>query len=74
MDEMKISLTTKFMRNIVSKLLSKLIFKKFGYKIDIQFNDLDLNFVDGETSISANVEVKLDSKEFTKIIKKVGLD
>ena len=74
MDEMKLRLTTKFMRNIVSKLLAKLIFKKTGYKIDIQLNDLDLNFVDGETKINANVELHLDSKEFTKIIKTIGLD
>lgn len=74
MDEMKLRLTTKFMRNIVSKLLAKLIFKKTGYKIDIQLNDLDLNFVDGETKINANVELNLDSKEFTKIIKTIGLD
>lgn len=74
MDEMKIRLTTKFMRNIVSKLLAKLIFKKTGYKVDIQLNDLDLNFVDGETKINANVELNLDSKEFTKIIKTIGLD
>lgn len=74
MDEMKLRLTTKFMRNIVSKLLAKLIFKKTGYKVDIQLNDLELNFVDGETKINANVELNLDSKEFTKIIKAVGLD
>ena len=74
MDEMKLRLTTKFMRNIVSKLLAKFIFKKTGYQIDIQLNDLELNFIDGETKINANVELNLDSKEFTKIIKAIGLD
>lgn len=74
MDEMKVKLTTKFMRGIVSKLISRMVYKKFGYKVDIQLNDLDINFVDGETKINTNVEVKLDSKEFTKIIKSVGLD
>ncbi len=74
MDEMKLRLTTKFMRNIVSKLLAKMIYKKTGYKVDIQINDLDINVIDGETKISTNVEAKIDSKEFMKIIKSAGLD
>jgi hypothetical protein len=71
---MKLRLTTKFMRGIVSKLLAKFIFKKTGYKVNIQLNDFDLSFVDGETTINANVELNLDNKEFTKIIKDIGLD
>jgi hypothetical protein len=74
MDELKMRLTTKFMRNLVSKLIAKTIYKKLGYKIDIQLNDLDVSIVDGETRLNTNVEVKLDSKEFMKIIKSIGLD
>lgn len=74
MDEMKVKLSTKFMRNIVSKLLAKAIYKKYGYKVNIQLNDLDISVIDGETKISTNVEVKLESQEFMKIVKSVGLD
>lgn len=74
MDEIKVRLTTKFMRKIVSKLMARMVYKKTGYKVDIQINDLDINVVDGETKISTNVEVKLDSKEFMKIVKSAGLD
>lgn len=74
MDEMKVKLSTKFMRNIVSKLIAKAIYKKYGYKVNIQLNELDVSVIDGETSINTNVEVKLDSQEFMKIIKSVGLD
>lgn len=74
MDEMKVKLSTKFMRNMVSKLIAKFIYKKLGYKIDIQLNDLDISVIDGETSICTNVEIKLDSSEFTKIIKSIGID
>lgn len=73
-DELKLRLSTKFMRNIVSKLIARAIYKKYGYKIDIQLNDLDVSFIDGEANISTNVEIKLDKQEFTKIIKSVGLD
>lgn len=74
MDEMKVKLTTKFMRNIVSKLMARAIYKKFGYKVDVQLNDLDIKFIDGDTKVDVNLEMKLDNKEFMKIIKDVGLD
>ena len=74
MDELKLRLTTKFMRNLASKLIARAIYKKYGYKVDIQLNDLDLSVIDGETKITTNVEVKLDSKEFMKIVKTIGLD
>jgi hypothetical protein len=74
MDELKVRLSTKFMRTIVAKLLAKFIYNKYGYKVDIQLNELDISVVDGDTKISTNVEVKLESKEFVKIVKSVGLD
>lgn len=74
MDEMKLRLSTKFMRNLVSKLISKAIYKKYGYKVDIQLNDLDVSVIDGETSINTNVEVKLNNSEFMKIMKTIGME
>lgn len=74
MDEMKVKLSTNFMRGIVSKVISRTIYKKYGYRVDIQLNDLDVNIIDGETKIATNVEVKLESKEFMKIVKSLGLD
>ena len=74
MDEMKVKLSTKFMRNMVAKLISRAIYKKTGYKIDIQLNDLDVSIINGETSIKTNVEVKVDSQEFMNILKSNGLD
>lgn len=74
MDELKLRLSTKFMRNIASKLIAKLIYKKYGYKVNVQLNDLDISVVDGETSINTNVEIKLNSSEFMKIMKDIGMD
>lgn len=74
MDEMKVKLTTRFMRGIVSKLIAKAVYKKYGYKVDIRLDGLDVNVIDGETEIKANVAVKVDKDEFVKIIKSIGLD
>ena len=71
MDEMKIKLSSRFMRRLVSKLIARSIYKKYGYKVNIQLNDLDVKVIDGETNIKTNVEVKLDSEEFMKIMKSI---
>lgn len=74
MDEMLIKLRTKFMRKVVSKLIGKAIQSKTGYKVNIQFNDLEASFNDGEITINANLEAKMDKQEFMKILKSEGLD
>ena len=71
MDELKMKLSTKFMRNIVSKLIAKAIYKKTGYKVDIQLNDLDISVIDGDANIEANVGVKINNEEFVKIMKSI---
>ena len=71
MDEMKLKLTTKFMRGIVSKLIEKSIYKKYGCIVNVQLNDLDIGIVDGETTINTNVEAKISSEEFKKIMTKL---
>lgn len=73
-DALKLKLSTKFMRGIVSKLIVKAVYKKYGYKIDIQLKELDINVIDGDATINTNVEVKVSSDEFIKIIKDIGLD
>ncbi|MDV7389734.1 hypothetical protein RZS08_00210, partial [Arthrospira platensis SPKY1] len=74
MDEMKLNLGSKFMRKIVSKILVKQIQKKTGYKININLEELMVNFEDGDTTIRTHVELKMDSIEFTKLMKGVEKD
>lgn len=74
MDEMKLKLSTKFMRNIVSKLVAKFIYKKTGCKVDIQLNDLDVLVLNGDTTVKLNVEAKMKSEDFNKIMKSIDTD
>ena len=69
MDMLMLKLSTKFMKGILSKIISRKVYKKLGYKIDIQLNDINVEFIDGETSIHADVDLRLDKEEFTKLIK-----
>lgn len=71
---MLINLKSKFMRKVVSKLLSKSIKSKTGYEIDVQFDELNASFEDGEITVKANLEAKMSKDEFMKILKSRGLD
>lgn len=74
MDELKLKLSTKFMRGIVAKLLTKLISKKFGYDIGIQLNKIEVENIAGKISLKLDVEAELSTDEFMNIIDEVGLD
>lgn len=72
MDELRIS--TRLMRGIVSKLVSKAVSKKFGYDIVIQMNEIEVKNEDGKVRIHANVDAECNSDEFVKIVKSIGLE
>jgi hypothetical protein len=74
MDELKLRLSTKWMRSIVTKLISKAIFKKTGYQIGIQLNKIEVESVDGKIYLHADVDAEVDNDEFVKIIKTIGID
>ena len=74
MDEMKLNLTSKFMKGIVTKILATVIRKKLGYKIDIQLNDVIVVARDGKVHIHADVDAETTDEEFAKIIKSVTKD
>lgn len=74
MDALKLNLTTKFMKGIVTKLISKAIFKKYGYKIDIVLNDVSVEVLNGKAYIHADVDAEVNNDELMKIVKSIGLD
>ena len=74
MDEMKLKLSSRFMRKVVSKMIARAIRKKHGYDVDIQLHELDVSVIDGETNIKTNVEIKLNSDTFMKIMKSIDMD
>lgn len=71
MDELRLKLSTNFMKSIVAKLIVRAIYKKYGYRVKIQLNDLDFWSNDGDTTIKVNVEANLRSDEFNKIMKSI---
>lgn len=74
MDEMKLNLGSKFMRRVVSKLISKYLSKSLGYKVRIDLNKLNVNFDDGDTIIKTDLELRMNKHEFKKLISKVDVE
>ena len=73
MDELKMSLSTKFMKGIVTKIISKAILKKTGYNINIQLNEIKLETVDCKVCLHADVDAEINNEDFINIIKNKDL-
>ena len=74
MDMLMLKLSTKFMKRIVAKIISRKIYKKLGYKIDIQFNDVKIDMVDGEVKLHIDVDGKMNKTEFNRFMEMIGED
>lgn len=74
MDELKLSLSTKFMKSMLAKLISKMIKKKYGYKVTIHIEEINLEVIDGQAKLHTNVDAELNSDEFKEIMKAICND
>lgn len=74
MDELKLKLSTKFMRGIVAKLISKALVKKLGYEIDILLNEIEVKAEDGKVHLHIDADAEIENSEFMKILKSIGMD
>ena len=69
MDIMQIK--SSLMRGFISKMLGKVIYDKFGYKIKVNVNDIDLKINDEKATVQLNAGFEMDINElkrFTKLI------
>ena len=73
MDEMLIK--SKFMTNVVSKLVKKALKKKTGHNVDIQLNNLcTYTTPEEKMHIHLDVDAELTREELANILKSIGLD
>ena len=74
MDELKLKLSTKFMRGIVANLISKALAKKLGYNIDILLNEIEVKNEDGKIRLHIDADAEVANSDFIKILKSIGMD
>lgn len=69
MDELKLILGTKLMRGIVTKIITKAIYKKTKCLVDIELHEITAKVVDGKVQFHANVGAEMTVDDLIKIIK-----
>lgn len=72
MDELKIKLSTKFIKNAIAMVISKSVFKKFGIKSNIKINELELDKHNDKINLHLNIDADIDEITVLKIIKMVA--
>ena len=71
MDELKLKLSTNYMRGIISKLIKKALYNKLGYNIDILLNEIEVKNDGDMICIHVDADTKISTHDFSKIIKSV---
>lgn len=69
MDELKLMLSSRFMKGIVTKIISKAIYKKSGYQVDIQINEIKAEISDGKVRIHIDADGEMKSSDLVEILK-----
>lgn len=69
MDELMFTLQSNYLKKAIGKIVSNAIFKKIGYRVEVNIDKLNIDHKNGETSVAAGVDLKLQSGEFFKILK-----
>ncbi len=64
---------SKFTTGIISKLVSMVIRKKFGYDIQLKLNEVTATVNDGKTHVHLDVDAELTKEELNKILASIGL-
>ena len=74
MDIFMLKLSTKFMKGVMSKVISRKVYKKLGYKVDIQLNDVQIDTTDNSIKFHIDVDGKMNKTEFDRLMEKIGED
>ena len=72
MDDLKV--TSKFMTMMISKLVKTVIYKKFGYDVNIRINEIGVTSVDENIHVHLNVDGDINSDEFKKFTKFIEVE
>lgn len=69
MDEMKINLSTKLMRGLISKIIVKSVKKSLGIDVEIELNKLEVTMANGKIFVNADVSGSTDSGPLIEMVK-----
>lgn len=71
MDLFKLNLGSKLMKKIAAKLIVKFIKKHFEVNPELDLDQLEIKYVDGDVVLRTSLELRVDKKEVKKLLKKL---
>lgn len=71
MDELKMKLSTKFMRNLLAGYISRALYKKLGCEIGVDIQEVSIETADGKVKVHLNVDADMKNEEFMRIVKRL---
>ena len=69
MDELRLNLTSKFMKGIVTKIIASVIRKQLGYDVNIELNEILVTAKDGKVHLHADIDGEMTNEQFNNLIK-----
>lgn len=69
MDEMRINLSSKLMRGLLTKVITSTIKKTFGLSVDVNLTKLEIVMTNGKIFIDTNISASTDSEPVINLIK-----
>lgn len=67
-DEMKLKIGSNFLKGMISKIITKTLVKKLGYKVDVKIEDLDAEIDGSDVKLNISVGANMKYSELTKIL------
>ena len=71
MDLFKLNLGSKLMKKIAAKLIIKFIKKHFEVNPELELDQLEIKYVDGDAVLRTSLELRVDKKEVKKLLRKL---
>ena len=69
MDELKIAINSAFMKRIIKTVISKVIEKKLGCKIDILINEIRADVAGGVVRLHLDIDGRTTTDELSNLLK-----
>jgi hypothetical protein len=73
MDEMKLKLSSNWIKGLIAKTLKKFVLSNLDINADILINEIDLRSADGKVKIHLDVDAEAPISEITRLTTKIGL-
>lgn len=71
MDIFKLNFGSKLVKGMITKIVVKYVKKHFGIDIELNLDQLDIDYNDGDMTVKTNLELKVNRKDMKKILTKI---